>query len=51
MKEKVKVVTDSPSLTGYLHDLARQDRRETSDSKQQGKYEDGYRRGARDSCK
>ncbi len=49
--EKPIVVTDLPNLTGYLHGSNYEQRRQTSDTKQQANYEDGYRRGVRDSYK
>ncbi|MBD2364513.1 hypothetical protein H6G36_25625 [Anabaena minutissima FACHB-250] len=49
--EKKIVVTDLPKLTGYLHGADYLERRQTSNRNQQEQYEDGYRRGARDSFK
>lgn len=46
-----KVVTDKPNLTGYLHGSRFEERRETANPQQQSSYEDGYRRGAKDTYK
>ena len=46
-----KVVTDMPKLTGYLHGSRFEERRQTANPQQQDFYEDGYRRGARDTYK